>query len=389
MKILFISAYLPGRGLHGGSSRIFELLHYLHRHHEITLLCFKNRLDDDSRLKDLRSMCKKISVFLTREKLPFYPFPFEPFMAYVQDDFRKKLQKLVQREKFDLVQYEYVQMGIYHKDLAHIPSVLTEHEVNFLALQRSLPFIKGPLKKLKDYYDSLQMMKRELDVLNRMDRVICMNRHDANALVGYVPQEKLEILPHGVDTAYFAPMADVTPEPNAIGYFGAFQHYPNVDAVLYFVHDIFPLIKERIPDAHFYVIGSNPPEEIKQLHGRTDITVTGFVPDIRPYMARCAVIVAPIRLGLGMRVKVVEAMAMGKPVVATELACEGIDVTDGADAAMANTEESFAESVCYMLQDHACASAMGAAARKLVERNFEYRAIGERLDRIYRSVTNR
>jgi glycosyltransferase involved in cell wall biosynthesis len=280
-------------------------------------------------------------------------------------------------------------MGIYHKDLAHIPSVLTEHEVNFLALQRSLPFVKGPLKKLKDYYDSLQMMKRELDVLNQMDRVICMNRHDANALVGYVPQEKLEILPHGVDTAYFAPMADVAPEPNAIGYFGAFQHYPNVDAVHYFVHDIFPLVKERIPDAHFYVIGSNPPEEIRQLHGRTDITVTGFVPDIRPYMARCAVIVAPIRLGLGMRVKVVEAMAMGKPVVATELACEGIDVTDGVDAAMANTEESFAESVCYMLQDHACASAMGASARKLVERNFEYRAIGERLDRIYRSVTNR
>ena len=388
MKILFISAYLPGRGLHGGSSRIFELLHYLHKRHEITLLCFKNKTDDDSRLKDLRSMCKKISVFTTQEKLPFHLFSYEPFLAYTNDEFRKKLQRLILRERFDLVQYEYVQMGIHHKELSHIPSVLTEHEINFLAHQMVLPFIDNPLRKIKAYYNSLQMMKRELDVLNQMDRVICMNRHDSDALLGYLPPERLDILPHGVDTNYFSPIADIQPEAGSVGFFGAFQHYPNVDAVYHCVNDIFPLVKERVPEAHFYIIGSHPPPDIQKLNERPDITVTGFVPDIRPFMARCSVIVAPLRLGLGMRVKMVEAMAMGKPVVATELACAGIDITDGVHATIANDVEDFADSICYILQDARCASIMGTEARRLIETDFEYQSIGERLEKIYRDVVN-
>ncbi len=387
MKILFLSAYLPGRGLHGGSSRIFEILHYLHRHHDITLLTFMNRHDDNSRLPDLRSMCRQVEVFHLREKRPFYLFPFEPFIDYENADFRQRLRALIKQEQYDLVQFEYVQMGIFRDEIRDTPMFITEHEINFLATQKQLPLITNPLKKLKAYYDSLQMMNRELPILQQMDKVICMNQPDADSLKGYVDPERLLILPHGVDTNYFRPMDEVEEDPVGIGFFGAYHHYPNVDAVLHFVDNIFPLIKERIPAAHFYVIGIHPPPQLEALNKRADITVTGFVPDIRDALARCRVIVAPVRLGLGMRVKVLEAMALGKAVVATELACAGLDMVDGQHAIINNEDGSFAESVCYLLQDRICGDCLGEEARKLVETDYDYQKIGQRLETVYREFT--
>jgi len=386
MRILFLSAYLPGRGLHGGSSRIFEILHSLHTRHKIMLLTFLNRHDDDSRIKDLKEMCQRVDLIPLNEKRPFYLFPFEPFIDYQSQQFSNKLDKLIKKEKIDLVQYEYAQMGIFHDRIPDIPSVLTEHEINFLALKRRNSFLKNPFTRLRNTYNSLQMMKRELEILQKMDRVICMNRLEAEALEGFVDPESIHVLPHGVDTSYFQPMENVESEPSTIGFFGAYHHYPNVDAVLYFVSKIFPIIKERLPAVHFYVIGIHPPKELLELNDRADITVTGFVPDIRTALANCSVIVAPVRLGLGMRVKMLEAMAMGKPVVATELACEGLDVLDGQHVIISQKEDSFAESVCYLLQDRNCRESLGKEARKLVEENYDYQNIGHRQENIYQDL---
>lgn len=386
MRILYLSAYLPGRGLHGGSSRIFEILHHLHLHHEIVLLTFMNRNDDDTRIQDLKQMCRKISIIPLPEKRPFYLFPYEPFIDYVSPEMENRLVKLIKKEKIDLVQFEYVQMGIYRKFIQRIPALLTEHEINFLAHRRNIPFIRNPLIKVKTYYNSLQMMKRELEVMQTMDQVICMNQFEADALNGYLPSEKLVVLPHGVDTSYFQPQPGQPVEPYTIGFFGAYHHYPNVDAVLHFVHDMFPHIKSRVPSAHLFVIGIHPPESLLALNSRADITVTGFVPDIRPYLSRCSVIIAPLRLGLGMRVKMLEAMAMGKALVATELACTGLEVTDGQDVIIAGNPGGFAESVCYLLQDQACAENLGREARRLVEERYNYTSIGQQLEEIYQRM---
>lgn len=389
MKILVLSAYLPGRGLHGGSSRIYELFHHLHRYHELTLLTFKNRTDDDSRIQELKRICHKLYVVPMMDRRPFYWYPFEPFIDYHSSEFRSKLQKLLKKEKFDLVQFEYVQMGVFLPYVTGVPTLLTEHEVNFLSYRKNIPLLNSPIQKIKTYYNSLQMMKRELEILRKVDRVICMNQLEADALQGYLPVERMTVLPHGVDTSYFAPMPEIEPEPFAIGFFGAYHHYPNVDAVLHFTEKIFPQIKERVPEAHFYVIGIHPPPEFDALRKRSDITVTGFVPDIRPYLARCRVIVAPLRLGLGMRVKTLEAMAMGKPIVASELACAGMDLVDGNHAIVANTDESVAESVCYLIQDRECSANLGREARRLVEEKFNYTTIGRQLEQLYHEMSHK
>mgnify|MGYP000021983608 CR=1 FL=1 len=389
MKILCLSAYLPGRGLHGGSSRIFELFHYLHRFHELTLLTFRNKNDDDSRVHELKQLCDKLIIVPMPERRPFYLFPFEPFVDYMSVEFRARLQKLLKKERFDLAQLEYVQMGIYLKELGKIPTVLTEHEVNFMAYRKNIPFLSNPAQKVKMYYDSLQVMKRELEILQRVDRIICMNRLEADELYGYVPAEKIDVLPHGVDTDYFAPRDGVETEPLSIGFFGAYHHYPNVDAVHFFVDRVFPLIRERVPEAKFHVIGIHPPKEFDTFRDRPGVVITGFVPDIREALARCQVIVAPLRMGLGMRVKVMEALAMGKPVVATELAAAGLDVVDGQHLIIANHAENFAESVCYLLQDRQCAENLGREGRALVAGQYNYTNIGQRLEAIYQQAVKR
>ena len=281
MKILCLSAYLPGRGLHGGSSRIFELFHYLHRFHELTLLTFRSKNDDDSRVHELKQMCDKLIIVPMSERRPFYLFPFEPFIDYMSVEFRTRLQKLLKKERYDLAQLEYIQMGIYLKELGSIPTVLTGGALTLGAF----------LRKVKMYYDSLQVMKRELEILQRVDRIICMNRLEADELHGYVPADKIDVLPHGVDTDYFAPHDAADVEPLSIGFFGAYHHYPNVDAVHFFVDRVFPLIRERLPEAKFYVIGIHPPKEFHALRDRPGVVITGFVPDIREALARCQVIV--------------------------------------------------------------------------------------------------
>jgi len=301
-------------------------------------------------------------------------------------EFRTRLQKLLKKERYDLAQLEYIQMGIYLKELGSIPTVLTEHEVNFMAYRKNIPFLSNPVQKVKMYYDSLQVMKRELEILQRVDRIICMNRLEADELHGYVPADKIDVLPHGVDTDYFAPHDAADVEPLSIGFFGAYHHYPNVDAVHFFVDRVFPLIRERLPEAKFYVIGIHPPKEFHALRDRPGVVITGFVPDIREALARCQVIVAPLRLGMGMRVKVMEALAMSKPVVATDLAAAGLDVVDGQHLIIANQEENFAESVCYLLQDRQCAENLGREGRKLVAERYNYTSIGQRLETIYQQV---
>lgn len=389
MKILFLSAYLPGRGLHGGSSRIFEILHYLHRHHEISLMCFKNRHDDSSRVRELKNMCRRVDIFLLNERRPFYLFPYEPYIDYQSEEFHHRLQKLVQKEKFDLIQFEYVQMGLFHKDVEGIPSVLTEHELGFLAALKRIPFLENPFEKIRARYNALQTMKRELEILQTVDHVICMNQHETDTVRGYLQKDNVSVLPHGLDTVYFQPDPSIEPEPFSIGFFGAYHHQPNVDAVLHFVRDIFPLVKERVPAAHFYAIGIHPPEELQRLNDRADVTVTGFVSDIRELLNKCRVVVAPLRLGLGMRVKMMEAMGMGKPVVATDLACAGFDAVDGQHVMIANTPETFSEAVCYLLQDRGCAERLGKEARKLVEEHFDFNAVGRRMEAIYQQVLDR
>jgi glycosyltransferase involved in cell wall biosynthesis len=166
-------------------------------------------------------------------------------------------------------------------------------------------------------------------------------------------------------------------------YVGGFDHIPNVDGVVYFVNEIFPHVKERLPGVHLYIVGSNPPREVLSLQS-SDIIVTGFVKDITPYFENCRVFVVPLRYGAGIKGKVVHSMIRGLPVVATPIGAEGIieEVKEGKDMLVANTKEDFVEKVVSLYTDEKLWNTMSESPRGYAEKNYSYEASRIRLKEI-------
>ncbi len=377
MKILFFTSYLPGRGLHGGSSRIFEILRFLkEKGHFIYLLSFHQ--DEKNKRKKLKieELVDELTVF---DKTPMLGKPYPEISLF--------LENLLQKETFDLIQFEYIHTGDYYKSIPpSIPTVLTEHELNFQALKRRVEIEKLVFNKILYFLKSQIVRKRELRIMKNVDKIICVNEMDKKELSKYISSENISVIPHGVDVNFFAPQPEYEPEKETIGFFGYYKHYPNVDAVLYFAKEIFPLIKKEHPSIKFLIIGREPPREVRALEKIKGIVVTGYVENLREYLQKCEVIISPIRLGMGMRVKILEAMAMAKPIVATRLSCEGFKVIDGKHLLIANEPQIFAESVSFLLENPEIAKKFGENARKLAIAEYNYKKIGNMIESLYQKV---
>jgi glycosyltransferase involved in cell wall biosynthesis len=193
-----------------------------------------------------------------------------------------------------------------------------------------------------------------------------------------LPTKPTVVVPNGVDLEHFQP-TDRPRDPTSIVFTGSIDYRPNTDAVTYFVREIFPQIIQGHPDATFMVVGMRPPEQVKSLAGR-NVIVTGQVPDVRPYLARASVVIAPLRMGSGTRLKLLGAMAMGAAVVSTTLGCEGLAVRGGEHLLVADQPHLFARDVVRLLNDPGLASELGRQGRALVEREYGWASAAQRLD---------
>jgi glycosyltransferase involved in cell wall biosynthesis len=222
----------------------------------------------------------------------------------------------------------------------------------------------------------LRLRRYEADVCRRADWVLTVSDADADALQRLVPGLDPSVVPNGIDTRVYHPKAvETQPRENSLVFTGTMDFRPNVDAILWFVKEVLPLIQVEIPDVHVNVVGQRPHQRLDPLRENPSVTLTGFVEDVRPYIANAALYVAPLRMGGGTRLKLLEAMAMGKAVVATRLGAEGYPVTDGRELVLADTATDFAERVISLLQSPKRRAALGRTARAFVERRYDWRAI--------------
>jgi glycosyltransferase involved in cell wall biosynthesis len=223
-----------------------------------------------------------------------------------------------------------------------------------------------------------RMRRHEAAECRRFDHVIAVSPQDAEVFRRDFGVRSVTDVPTGVDTEYFRPSGREARLPHELVFTGSMDWLPNEDAILWFAAEILPRVRARVPGATLTVVGRNPTPAVRALDGAGGVTVTGSVPDVRPYIERAAAFVVPIRIGGGTRLKIYEAMAMGRAVVSTAVGAEGLPVRDGVDAVLADAPDAFADAVVALLTDPARAEAVGREAAAMVRARYGWDAVTAR-----------
>jgi glycosyltransferase involved in cell wall biosynthesis len=276
--------------------------------------------------------------------------------------FKESLCTIVREFQPDIVQAELHVMGQYFPvlDSLAVPRVLVEHEPG----TRAAPYLRGlpaPLAGVTNRIEGLSWRKYEAALYKQVDGIVVFTERDRGAVQELARQTPIRVIPPGITV----PDRQLNPRgqlPLNLVFVGNFIHPPNADAAIWLTRVIYPKVQSRIPDLRLFIVGDRPPAEIKQLASE-NVVITGWVPDVAPFLDQASLFVAPMRLGGGMRMKVVEALAAGKAVVATPLAVEGLDLVDGIHISLAESEAGLAEHIFQLLTDPDKRLSLGKAAR--------------------------
>ncbi len=384
-RVLWVTAYLPHTGRHAGAGRMLQLLKRMATRYRITLATFLETDEEIHFLPEAEPYCEEIIAMRRSHPPRWQIFPYEPFDEFLTPEMLQAVDRFLEERDFELVHLEYTQMGVYADRASGIPVLLTKHEVDFAACARRARTESNPVLKMRWFYNYLQVLDREIHLTKKVNAVICMTDPDARELKKFAPYTPVHVISTGVDLEYFSPPARLSDDPRLI-FVGAFQHLPNVEAMLFFCKDVLPVIRKEVPGIEMLIVGSNPPASIAALASIPGVQVTGFVPDIRPYMADSAVYVVPLRLGVGIRGKILEAWGMGMAVVTTSVGCAGLQFEHERNLMVADTPEQLAKSVIALLRDPARRRRLGKEGRKTVEEFYSWDSSAQKLDTLYQHM---
>jgi len=358
------------------------------RGHKITLLSLDSIPVKD--MSGLEEFCDVKTVFADTSNSYlkmflnlFSPLPYTMSKYYVKD-FEVKLYSLLKENRFDIVHIDSLHMAYYGKMIKsnfNIPVALREHNVETTIMQRYFQETPNLLKKVYAGIQFKKVYKYESKILEIFDKCLMITKEDEQRIKQMNPKIKTAVVPAGVDTSKFHP-TDIQVEPYSIVFVGSMDWLPNVDGIIWFYKRVFPYIKERVPQVKFYIIGKNPPPEVLNLKSE-EVIVTGYVDDVREYMAKAAVFVVPLRVGGGMRIKILNALAMSKAVVSTSVGCEGIDATNGENIYIEDGEEGFAEKIIELMLDREKRERIGRNGLELIRNKYTWEKITSLIEKEY------
>ncbi|OIQ49171.1 hypothetical protein BerOc1_01095 [Pseudodesulfovibrio hydrargyri] len=302
----------------------------------------------------------------------------------------RRIAGIADRERIDLVHCEWTPYTENIRSLlGRFPSVLSTHNVESHIWGRYFETERNPLKKAYIYPQWKKMAAYERAVAGLYDQVVCVSENDADFFRRCTPPERVSVVPNGVDETFFTP-GGKGPEPGNLVFTGSMDWRPNQDAVSHFVDEIFPLVRERVPDVRFHVVGRRPPDRLKAQWERVPgVVVTGTVDDVRGYIDAASVYVVPLRIGGGSRLKILEALSMAKVVVSTSVGAEGLDLDDGKHLLLRDDPQAFARAVTDVLGDGGAYGGLADAGRKRVLESYGWDAIAQTLDAAWTAATER
>ncbi|SNB46132.1 glycosyltransferase family 4 protein [Geobacter sp. DSM 9736] len=400
MKILAVCREIPYPLNAGYKIRTFNLLKRLARSNSVSLLCYGQETECREARSVLESFLERVQLvsFQSRPKLQQIPFILGNLLAgqppmcvkYVKSkQMQQALQNALAAKEFDLVHFDdpYIVSNHDFSRSTGAKITVTFHDVDSRKYQRFFAIEKNPYKKAMLLFDLFMLRRWERYLVSRSDLNIVMSDVDRLTLTEATNGTNIAVVPNGVDTELISFREKNKPQ-ETVSYFGTMDYMPNHDAALYFYREIFPLIRERKPGVRFRIIGRNPSRELMDLARDPGVEVTGNVPDVIPYYHDTSVAAVPLRAGGGTRLKILEAMAVGCPVVSTSIGAEGIDVRHGSNILIADEPEEFAQWTIELLTDEKLRRKLAANARRFVEDRYSWQGIGDRLNEIYRSLVD-
>lgn len=392
MKILYLSEYFPFPPDNGSKQRIWHTIQHLSQRHQLFLVTFQSDLIDSTALDEVRryvdvTLCAPPSLPGWRKLLNFAsPTPLGVWRRH-SPDFMRTVRRLAAEQDIDAVFLVELWLATYVQPNGRILSVIDKHNLEFVRARRRLETVgpgNGRDQPLRWYYQVIyrRLKRYELQTLRQFSATLVCSDHDAALLHQLDETLRTYVMPNGVDPTYFYPQPGQTQEISLV-FTGTFSYEPNVDAAVYFVAEILPLIREEYPEVMLYLVGSNPHPRVKALAADAHVIVTGYVDDVRPFVWGATAVIVPLRMGSGTRLKILEALAMGKALVSTSIGCEGIAVSPGDHLLLADTAADFAQAVCHLLRDEALRAALGKKGRELVERQYTWEKTVTALDELF------
>jgi polysaccharide biosynthesis protein PslH len=398
MKILWVKAGGLVPPDIGGKIRSFSILKELAKTHEVTLFTFYAAHPDDvhSGLNGMFDQVVNMSLPIATNrglgemanfaKNIFSSLP-HTVSKYCRPEVKARMRELLASNRYDVIICDFVVAAAAIPWEVACPKVIFTHNVEALIWKRHFEVSGNPLWKMASWGEYQKMIRFEKHFLNKAEHVLTVSEADKDFFSDFIDRRKMTVISTGVDTEYFRP-GSATEQPNSLVFTGSMDWMPNEDGVLYFLRSVLPLIRREIPQLSFTIVGRKPSEKLRTAAAaEPGVQVTGTVDDIRPYVEEGSVYVVPLRIGSGTRLKIFEAMAMGKAIVSTTLGAEGLPISDGQDILIANSPEEFSAKVCMLLGDPHERRRLGSAARQLVEQHYSWSSVAAEFNDVLRRIT--
>jgi glycosyltransferase involved in cell wall biosynthesis len=355
MNVLWLSEIFPYPPNNGMKVWMMNFLRPLAQWHDITLITATETGEPPENVAFVQQFCREVQVVHCPLE-DAQPRPDEQSLPASAKQFsfpalHQAVRDAMLRTSFDVVVVEMLRMAHYLPKNFDGLTVFNEHDVESLRYRSTIRMKKGLRRKLWCYQEYRRLRRYETEMVAKFDLCLCVAEHDVAILKRWAPSASVHYMPDPIDTEECEPFLNAPKDEKLISFCGALNYHPNVDALLYFYRDVYPLIKQQAPDVKLLVVGRKPTEEVMSLCDDPSVTGAWDQKDIKPFLARSAVSVAPVRLGGGTKVKILTAMSLGLPVVTTPHGLEGLHAEVGANLLVGRNAREFAQQVVRLLQD--------------------------------------
>ncbi len=383
----------------GGKIRTGKILEQFSKHYKITLISNVEESKDSPFLPDIQKLCTKF-VSVPWKEIKKYSFSFfvrlffQMFSIYpvnVMNDYSAKLRIALEKEaaseNYDVAICDFVQSALMFRNIKGIPTLLFQHNVESEISKRHVSQSENIIMKVFWFLQWKKMLIFEKKACKSFDRIIAVSEKDRQTFERLYNVSNVIDIPTGVDVDYFAPVPGADIMDNSLVFCGSMDWLPNEDAVIFFIREILGKIKQNISNVTLTVVGRNPsPGLIKLVRNYPEVSLTGWVDDTRPYIARSSVYIVPIRIGGGTRMKIYEAMAMGKAVISTSVGAEGLPVVNGENIIIEDDSTEFAKKITELLKSEERRKQIGMAACAYVREYFAWELVAESFSNVCKST---